>query len=118
MTLDRNGVLNELQQMKDSMKDAKPFRWGVVTVPVSTADPNTTVDMELGEIYAINAKSPNIRAAWEFIKFVNGPEIAKMQSRVMNGTLSSRMEFTKDKEGHDLAAFYLLNQRTSINSKA
>lgn len=116
MALEYSMSLSQLQRMKDSMNEVKPFRWGAVTVPVSAADPNTTDDVQLDQIYAINAKSPNIRAAWEFIKFVNGPEIAKMQSRIENfGLLSSRMEFTKDKEGHDLSAFYLLNQRAGAN---
>jgi multiple sugar transport system substrate-binding protein len=117
MTIEGGWTLNELQQMKDLLKDITPFRWGVVTVPVSAADPNTTDDIMLDEIYAINAKSPNIRAGWEFIKFVNGAEIAKMQSRIQNGTLSSRKELNKDKDDHDLSAFSLLNQSTEADSR-
>ncbi|OPA77578.1 hypothetical protein BVG16_14115 [Paenibacillus selenitireducens] len=111
MAIGGTWLTNEMQRVKDDLKDYKPFQWGVVTAPVSAMDPNTADSMYLDEIIAINAQSPNTRAAWEFVKFVNGPEMAKMQSRQLSGSLPTRKEFIKDKENHDLSAFYMLTPR-------
>ncbi|WP_197081766.1 hypothetical protein [Paenibacillus sp. E194] len=43
--------------------------------------------MKLSEIYAISADSPNKRAAWEIVKFVNGLEMAQVAGKAMNDTL-------------------------------
>ncbi|OPA75777.1 hypothetical protein BVG16_20840 [Paenibacillus selenitireducens] len=111
MTIAGTWSISEFERVKDQVKNYKPFQWGVVTAPVSAMDPNTTDSMYLSEIMAINAQSPNTSAAWEFVKFINGPEMAKMQSRQMNGNMPTRKEFIKDKENHDLSAFYLLSPR-------
>lgn len=116
MTIGGPWFINEMQRVKDQIKDYKPFQWGIVTAPVSAMDPNTTDSMYLNQIMAVNAKSQHTRAAWEFVKFVNGPEMAKMQSRQMNGNLPTRKEFIKDKENHDLSAFYMLTPRTDNSS--
>jgi len=118
MTLSSSWYMNEISRAKDQIKDFKPFQWGVVTAPVNPAEPNMTDNMYLHEIMSVNAKSANTRAAWEFVKFVNGPEMARMQSRQMSGNLPTRKEFIKDKENHDLSAFYLLTPKfTSYNPK-
>ena len=118
MTLGSSWYINELRQAKDQLKDYKPFQWGVVTAPVSASDPNVTDNMYLSQIMAVNAKSQNMRAAWEFVKFMNGTDMARMQSRQSNGSLPTRKDFIKDKENHDLSAFYMLTPKfTSFNSK-
>ncbi|WP_156825980.1 ABC transporter substrate-binding protein [Paenibacillus terrigena] len=118
MTMGGSWYTNQLRQAKDQIKDYKPFEWGVVTAPVSPSDPNVTDNMYLSEIMAVNAKSTNTRAAWEFVKFINGPDMARMQSRQMSGNLPTRKDFIKDKENHDLSAFYMLTPKfTSYNSK-
>ncbi|WP_193726645.1 ABC transporter substrate-binding protein [Paenibacillus guangzhouensis] len=118
MTIGGSWYMNEISRAKDQIKDFKPFQWGVVTAPINPAEPNSTNNMYLSEIMAVNAKSANTRAAWEFVKFVNGPEMARMQSRQMSGNLPTRKEFIKDKENHDLSAFYLLTPKfESYNSK-
>ena len=48
----------------------------VAAAPVNPAKPDESAYVKLSEIYAISADSPNKRAAWEFVKFVNWPEMA------------------------------------------
>ncbi|MDT8977876.1 hypothetical protein RQP50_16700 [Paenibacillus sp. chi10] len=64
--------------------------------------------MILSEIYAISADSPNKRAAWEFVKFVNGLEMAQVAGKAMNDTLPTRSDYFKDFRGRETDALYLL----------
>jgi len=64
--------------------------------------------VKLSEIYAISADSPNKRAAWEFVKFVNGSEMAQVAGKAMNHTLPTRSDYFKDFRGRETEAFYLL----------
>lgn len=113
MALGGSWMIQEMRQVKDQVKDFKPFEWGVVTVPVNPADPDTSDSFYLHEILAVNSKSSSPRAAWEFVKFVNGAEMAKMQSRKMYGNFPTRKEYIKDKDGHNLEAFYLLRPKSN-----
>lgn len=116
MQLGESGFMNDLRQVKSRVKDYKPFNWGVVTVPVSHSDPNTSTQMSLSSIWSVNAKSTNQSAAWEFVKFLNGARFAKMSSRELSWDLPTRKEYIKDKENHNLEAFYLLNFRPDADS--
>jgi len=66
----------------------------------------------LSEIFAINATSPNKDAAWEFIKFINGEDYARVKSR-SGGDLMTRMDFKKDFEGQSLDPFYALKPKAN-----
>lgn len=111
MTINAPVEMLMMSQASSFMKDYKPFNWGVVTMPIDPTDPTTTVGMSLNEIFAINAKSNHLRAAWEFVKYVNSAEMAKIQAQTMDGSLPTRTEFIKDKENHDLSAFYALKPK-------
>lgn len=102
-------VMMELKQRPTYVKGEKPIDWGAVTVPIDPAEPSQPIS--LFEIAAISADSPNKRAAWEFVKFVNGEDMAQSHSRTINGSLPSRTGYAKEIDGKSMEAFYLLKVR-------
>jgi multiple sugar transport system substrate-binding protein len=106
-------TLQNLKQAKESVKDYKPFEIGLVSGPVDPTDPTSTYGTNASEIFAINADSPNKDAAWDFIKFVNGDDYARVKSRSMSGGLMSRMSFNKDYDGQSLDVFYSLKPKVN-----
>lgn len=115
MTIGRPYNLQNMKQARESMKDYKAFELGMVAGPVNPAEPDTTRDVSFNQIFSIRANSPNADAAWEFMKFINGDEYAKIKSRSMNNELMSRMGYSKEYDGHSLEAFYKLKPSTSNN---
>lgn len=67
--------------------------------------------MRLNQVYAISADSPNQRAAWEFVKLVNGIEASRAASRSLTGQLPTRGEFMKEVDGKSTEAFYALRPK-------
>ncbi|WP_068779060.1 ABC transporter substrate-binding protein [Paenibacillus sp. GM2] len=112
LTVGNPYMIRNLKEAKDMIKDYKPFELGIVSGPVDPADPTSTYNTSMGEIFAINAASPNKDAAWEFIKFVNGEDYARVKSRSDNNMMS-RMGFKKDYEGQSLDPFYALKPKIS-----
>lgn len=106
MMIANSFVMMELKQRPAYVEGEKPTDWGAVTVPIDPADPSQPIS--LFEIAAIAADSPNKRAAWEFVKFVNGEEMAQSRSRTINGSLPSRIGYAKEVDGRSMEAFYLL----------
>ena len=88
--------------------------WNVVTAPVDPAMDSSSITFS--PIYAIAADSANKRAAWEFVKFVNGPEMAQARSRTLEGKLPSRNGYMKDIKGRSTDAFYMpkIRQESSL----
>lgn len=109
-------MLQDLKQAQDSLKDYKPFQLGVAAGPVDPADPQSSRNINFNEIFAIRANSPNADAAWEFIKFINSEEFARVKSRTMNNGLLSRMGIAKDYNGVNLEAFYKLKPKVDQNA--
>ncbi|RCX18986.1 multiple sugar transport system substrate-binding protein [Fontibacillus phaseoli] len=106
-------LLQNLKDVKNSLKDYKPFELGMVTGPVDPADPQTTRNVYFNEVFGIRAGSPNADAAWDFIKFINGDDYAKIKSRTMNNGLLSRMGYSTEYDGHNLEVFYKLKPKTT-----
>ncbi|RRJ62181.1 extracellular solute-binding protein [Paenibacillus oralis] len=99
-----------LQSLKNAQEDVK-FQVGVVAGPVDPAEPDKTRDFSLGDIFAIRANSANADAAWEFLKFMNGEEFAKIRSRTISDGLMSRMGIQKEYNGVNLDVFYKLKPK-------
>lgn len=88
---------------------AKKINWDMVTIPIDPKNPDESAHIHLEEIYAISADSPNKSTAWEFMKFINGPEIAKALSRSKaGGMLPTRDHFLKEINGRSTEPFYML----------
>ncbi|UJF32850.1 ABC transporter substrate-binding protein [Paenibacillus hexagrammi] len=108
MTIDGNYIMQNLQEAKERLKDKfKPFNWDTVTVPVNPQNKEYSTSVTVTQIFGINAQSSNLRAAWEFVKYINGDEFARIMSK-SSQNLQTRTSYSKEKDGHSLEAFYLL----------
>lgn len=113
MTISDFSYVNELTLAKDNaakIKDFNPVDWDVVTVPQHQQAAGIGGNIYYSQLMSINAKAQNPDDAWEFIKFTNSPELAKLKSRSQY-ELSSRKSFIKASESatpFNIAAFYSL----------
>lgn len=97
MTIGDYGYINELKRAQDNaakIKDFEPVDWDVVTVPTHPNDPEVGGSIYLSQLMGINAKAQNDKDAWEFIKFTNSKEWAKLKSRSVY-EMVARKEFLK-----------------------
>ncbi|MBD7967681.1 extracellular solute-binding protein [Paenibacillus gallinarum] len=93
-----------------------PVEWDVVTPPVHQEKPGVGGNVYLSNLMAINSSAQNSDDAWEFIKFLNGEEWAKIRAR-SSYELVSRKSYIKPKEGLDynIGAFYALKPIPPMN---
>jgi len=91
-------------EMKSPFKD---INWDVVTMPVDPSQPDVTGSMSLDSVFSINASSENLSAAWEFVKYANGEQLAKTNS-MSSPSLSARTAHKKEMQGKNIDAFYAL----------
>ncbi|MCC3375744.1 ABC transporter substrate-binding protein [Cohnella sp. REN36] len=104
----------KLRSAKERMKDVKPVNWEAVTMPVDPGNRSQGGTVDLYNIFAVNAKSTNLRAAWEFVKYVNSEESAKIKSKnAYSGDFLSRTAYNKDPDGKSLEAFFKLDPQPS-----
>ncbi|MGG0813468.1 extracellular solute-binding protein [Paenibacillus alvei] len=87
--------------------------WEIVTVPIEPGEESTGVYFD--ELFAVSANSQNKRAAWEFVKFASGPEMAHARSRTMDGKLPTRTGYLKEFKGKSMEAFYMLKAKEGNN---
>lgn len=110
--------LENMRQAKATLRDQMP-EWDLVTLPVDPANPGMTSTLTVNQIFAVNAQSPNIRAAWEFVKYINSDEYARVTSKTPAlGNLTTRTSYLKDTEGRNIAAFYKIKGNNAALSKA
>ncbi|PUA38088.1 hypothetical protein C8Z91_16970 [Paenibacillus elgii] len=108
MILSSSNFMETIQRAKDTLKDVSPVNWEIVTVPIDPRSPNASHAMSVSRIFSINAKSANIRAAWELVKFINSDQMAKTNYNSSPSELPSRSAYLKERDGHSLASFYKL----------
>jgi len=108
MTMDGSYFIDTLRQAKDTLKDVNPVNWDVVTVPVDPTNPNVSGSVTVSSLFAVRGETDNRRAAWEFVKYANSEEMARITSKSTSGELMSRVAYLKDKDGHNMEAFYKL----------
>lgn len=89
-------------------KKAKKFEWGIAPVPVDPANPGESPFASYRETFAISAESANKRAAWEFIKYVAGPERASADAQGILYQLPTRIGYVKDLNGKSAEPLYAL----------
>ncbi|MCI3920690.1 extracellular solute-binding protein [Paenibacillus sp. TRM 82003] len=112
MVISNYYYINELIQANKSAEvneNQTPIDWDVVTVPTHPEAPDIGGSIYLDGMMGINAKAMNQEDAWEFIKFVNGDDWARMKSRSQNALVSNK-EYLVPKEGlaYNMEAFYKL----------
>lgn len=100
MTVGEYGMINDIQQMNDNADKLKiqKLDWDVVTVPFHSSVPNVGAPTNLSSLAGINVKAQNQDDAWEFVKFMNGEEWAKLKSR-STYEMPARTDFIKVREG-------------------
>ncbi|MWC28556.1 ABC transporter substrate-binding protein [Paenibacillus sp. MMS18-CY102] len=94
-----------LQAYWDSHPNVKPFKYGLTRSPVDPANPDTGNSVSLNFILAINAKSPNVDAAWDVIRYVTGEQWAAKHAKTFY-QLSSRSAYVTLWNGVSLLPFY------------
>jgi len=105
MTVANSYQLGSLFQAERILKD-RSLNWEILNAPTGDQADQST-NFSLNEIFAIYSKSPNVRAAWEFIKYINSDEIARVYSKTPN-ELWSRTSYMTLKDGKSLEPFYEL----------
>lgn len=98
-------------------REIESFEWDLATVPVDPSQPDVMGGIGLGSIFAINAASENLPAAWELVKYINGEQLAKT-SAMSSPTLSARTAYKKAADGKNVDAFYKLgvNEQALLQS--
>lgn len=120
MMLNGTYFLENLKQAKSLLKDNMP-QWDLVTVPIDPNNPEGSPNsFSLSQIFAVNAQSPNIRAAWEFVKYINDDEYARVTSKSssMGGQVTTRSQYIKDPEGRNIEALYKIKGNAATYSKS
>lgn len=70
------------------------FAWDIVSVPVNPATPGESASVYPNDLFAINASSRQVDAAWKLIEFITGENFAKIAGRSgTNGGLLMRTEY-------------------------
>lgn len=110
MTLGYPYLISDIAQSQATLHpDEEPFRWGIVTEPVGSNERTIGDSFSIDSVFAVNAKSANPRAAWEFVKYISGDDYARAKARMlMDGQLPSRTSYIPEQNGQSLAAFYKL----------
>lgn len=93
-------LINEIITLNANADKLKmqPLDWDVVTLPAHTGKEGIGFNIYLNQLSGINATAPNPEDAWEFVKFMNGKEWAKLKSR-STYEMSARKEFVKERDG-------------------
>lgn len=122
MTIGENYYVNEIYDANSNaskIKNFKPVDWDVVTIPSHPEKPGVGGKIWLNGLFAINSAAPNPETAWDFIKFINGEDWAKLKSRSNSYEMLARKSYIKPKNGLDynIQAFYLLKPVPPSDSK-
>ncbi|MGO4541075.1 ABC transporter substrate-binding protein [Paenibacillus sp. 2TAB19] len=120
MTIGEYYYINELKKASDNaakVKDYTPVDWDVVTVPTFPGNPDVGGNIYLSSLMGINAKAQNPDGAWDFIKFTNGKEWAKLKSRSLY-EMVARKEFLTPIGGlqYNMDAFTTLKPLPPVSS--
>ncbi|RIX59301.1 extracellular solute-binding protein [Paenibacillus nanensis] len=112
MVLGESSYVNELKRASDNASKIEGFEmvdWDIVTVPVNPQTPDAGGNISLSQLMGINAKAQNAEGAWDFIKFSNSKEWAKLKSR-SSYELVARKEFLQPVGGmqYNIDAFTML----------
>lgn len=102
MTLSTTGLIEQYKQSD------KKFSLGIVTTPVDPAFRDRSYTIRPNQVFGIYSKSSNKQLAWEFVKFVNSDQVAKIKSTSVTG-LYTRVAYSKELFGHSLEPFNKLN---------
>jgi multiple sugar transport system substrate-binding protein len=112
MTIAHMYNINELINVNKNAANIKgytPIDWDIVTMPTHPEANGIGGNVYYNGMMAINAKAQNPDDAWRFLKFINGEEWAKLNSK-STGQLVSRAKYIQPRDGlsYNVKAFYAL----------
>ncbi len=107
MSYDNASFMNMSKMIRNVDKESEEINYGVVTAPVDPANPETTSEITVNQIFSILSQSANQRAAWEFVKYVNSDAAAKINSKT-GMQLQTRSTYISETDQANMAAFYKL----------
>lgn len=114
MKIQDSYLLGNLKEAKTQLKEKFSLEWDVVSVPEHADQTSPAGSFSFNQIFAINAKSPNQRAAWEFVKFINSDTVARVTSRAPSlGGIPVRTQYIRNDDGIHMEAFYNQGPRPS-----
>lgn len=121
MSIIHYSQLNEIISANDNAQNLEnftPIQWDVVTMPVHEEAPDVGGFISMDPIMGIAANAQNPEDAWEFIKFHNSDDWAKLKSRSMSMMVSREAHIkTREDLDYNIKAFYTLTPtRSVINS--
>ncbi|MBP1988738.1 extracellular solute-binding protein [Paenibacillus eucommiae] len=90
------------------------FKWDIVTHPVNPANRDVSTVMSMNRIYGIHSGTTNLEAAWEVVKFLNGQEMAKLETY----SLPTHTSALKERDGISLEPFSKLRMDVEEESVA
>ncbi|WP_256760688.1 extracellular solute-binding protein [Cohnella sp. WQ 127256] len=117
MTFSYNYEVNSIIQAKEQLKSVTPVNWDIVTAPVDPNNRNQSSYFNLSNTFSVNASSPNLRASWEFVKYINSEAFAKLKSKSSNGYLRSWTAYNADQDGRKMEPFYKLEPKANTNDE-
>ncbi|MNJ49685.1 Bacterial extracellular solute-binding protein [compost metagenome] len=103
--------INNLEDLGLDLKGAKSFEVGLVAGPVSHAEPNKTSSSYIDQIFSLYTGSLNKEVAWDFIKYANSEELAKVKSKMIAQGISSRVGVSKEYNGYSLESLHKLGPK-------
>ncbi|PZD93231.1 hypothetical protein DNH61_24615 [Paenibacillus sambharensis] len=85
------------------------MEWGLVTMPVNSADPDNGSSMTAGGFFAIPAASVHADAAWELLQYFMSDRVAELEYRSSYGfsILTSMISMSEAEDAY-MEAFYKL----------
>ncbi|MDF2716070.1 MAG: hypothetical protein K0R28_2995 [Paenibacillus sp.] len=84
------------------------FSWDIASAPSNPQKQGQSPDIIVSNLFAIMSDSPNKEAAWEFLKYITGPDMAAELEKTKTRTLSIRIDASKTIDGRKLDPFYAL----------
>lgn len=119
MTVDFNSYITyRLNRLKEKQGDQFNLNWDIVTAPVAQNKRNISRDispyMLVAGIHVINKDSTQKQAAWEFVKFATGEQLAKANSRKSSLFFPVRIDYIYNPEGKHMESFYKLKPEVNF----
>ncbi|SDF88267.1 multiple sugar transport system substrate-binding protein [Fontibacillus panacisegetis] len=118
MTVDFNNYINRLYGLKEKQGEQFDLNWDIVTAPVAqnkrTISRDISPYMLVAGIHVINKDSTQKQAAWEFVKFATGEQLAKASSRKSSLFFPVRIDYIYNPEGKRMESFYKLKPEVNF----
>ncbi|MNW46190.1 putative ABC transporter substrate-binding protein YesO [compost metagenome] len=118
MTVDFNSYTDRLYGLKEKQGGQFDLNWDIVTAPVAQNKRNISRDispyMLVAHIHVINKESTQKQAAWEFVKFATGEQLANIRSKTGGLFFPARIDYIYNPEGKRMDSFYRLKPEVNF----